>query len=218
MERAVEALLLGFSTGLACTLSCGAVLVPWLVAQRRTFVGTASLLGQILLGRLAGYLLYATAAWAVGRAIAPADLEARALLFGLAHLLLAGALVWYALSARSRRETCTPPAQRGILGRLRARLSALGPAGVGFLTGINLCPPFVAATVRAAESPSLPSSLAFFTAFFVGTSVWFLPFLATGAVGRIPVAATIARVAMGVVAVYYGYLGAVTLGWRLSHG
>jgi len=218
MERAVEAVLLGLSTGLACTVSCGAVLVPWLVVQRRTFGGTASLLAQILLGRLTGYLLYALAAWAAGRVIAPADLPARALLFGLSHLLLAAALVWYAISARSHEQTCRPPVRRSAVTTLRARVAVLGPAGVGFLTGVNLCPPFIAATVRAAESPSLLSSLAFFTAFFAGTSVWFLPFLATGTVRRIPAAATVARVTMAIVAVYYGYLGTVTLGWRLSHG
>lgn len=218
LERGVEALLLGLSVGLVCLASCGAVLLPWLVVQQRTTVATAWLLGQVLAGRLVGYLLFAGVAWAAGLVLVPGELRTRTLVFGLAHVALAAMLLWYVFAAsRSPRSAQLSPGSRR-LSPMRRRISRVGPAALGFLTGINLCPPFVVATVRAAELRSLPASLAFFTVFFVGTSVWFLPFLAAGAARRIPEARTVGRVAMGIVAAYYGYMGAITLGWRLMYG
>jgi len=214
-----DAFMLGLSVGLVCVASCGAVLVPWLIVQQRTVVATAWLLAQILAGRLAGYLLFATVAWAVGLVLVPEDLKTRALVFGLAHLALAATLFWYVLLAGPsphRREDGKRDTFR--MSSIRRRIARLGPAALGFLTGINLCPPFVVATVRAAEMHSLAASLAFFAVFFAGTSVWFVPFLAAGAARRIPEARLVARIAMGIIAAYYGYLGTVTLGWRLIHG
>ena len=82
---------------------------------------------------------------------------------------------------------------------------------LGLLTGLNLCPPFVAAAVRAAQAPGLPAALGFFALFFVGTLVWFLPFLGVGAVRRFTAVPQVARFTAGLVAVYYGGRGIVTL-------
>jgi hypothetical protein len=219
VERAVEALLLGLSVGLVCLASCGAVLVPWLVVQQRTLRSTAWLLAQVLGGRLAGYLLFAGLAWGAGAVIVPGDPHSRLLVFGAVYVALSGTLAWYAVggSHRRRADAASPQREPSAL-RVRRRIARLGPAALGFLTGINLCPPFVVASVRAAELRSLPASFGFFTLFFVGTSVWFLPFLAAGAARRLPEARFVARIAMGVVAAYYGYMGVIALGWGVLHG
>ncbi len=225
-----EALVLGLSGGLVCLASCGAVLVPWLVVQQRRVAATAWLLAQVLAGRLTGYLLFAVVAWAAGLVLVSDDLKTRALVFGLAHLSLAATLFWYVFSSGKaealpyRNATCPERAaasrRRALSGRsaVRLRFARLGPAALGLLTGINICPPFVVAAVRAAEFRSLAAALGFFAVFFVGTSVWFLPFLATGAAWRFPESRFVARIAMGVIGVYYAYLGTVTLGWRVLHG
>ena len=61
-----------------------------------------------------------------------------------------------------------------------------GALALGFLTGINLCPPFLVAGVRAAQLEHLWAALLFFVCFFAGTAVWFLPFLSMGLVQRTP--------------------------------
>jgi sulfite exporter TauE/SafE len=214
----MEAFFLGLSVGLVCLASCGAVLVPWLVVQRRTLAGTAWLLAQVLAGRLAGYLLFALVAWGLGVVLTPPDLRSRAVLFGAAHLALAAMLVWYAIPGPARAPCEGTPPVWSRLSTVRRRLARGGPAALGFVTGLNLCPPFVAATVRAAEARSLTGALAFFAVFFLGTSVWFLPFLVTGTAYRVPQARAAARVALGIVAAYYAYTGTLTLGWRLLYG
>ncbi|HEY3383121.1 MAG TPA: sulfite exporter TauE/SafE family protein [Vicinamibacterales bacterium] len=216
MDHAVEPILLGFSSGLICTASCGAVLLPFLLSRDRGLGGTAALLAQFLIGRLVGYEFYATLVWGAVVAV-PSGLRANALVFGTAHLVLALMLGWYAATAGRYYVSCGS-ARRRFSSLLVERAGWLGPTLLGLLSGVNLCGPFVAATVRAAETPGLLSSLIFFGLFFVGTTVWFLPFLGAAPLRRLQGAVPIARVAMAVVAVYYAYLGIVSLGARWLHG
>jgi len=214
MSSAMEALVLGFASGPVCLASCGPVLLPWMVGvpeRPRILFGSLAL---FLGGRLLGYLLFATAAWAVGLSL-PADGAVRAWIFGLANLLLAALLALYAWApqtlGRIRRGSSDTP-----LYQIEPSVKTWKPAALalGFLTGLNLCPPFVAAGVRAAEIPSLPGALFFFLAFFAGTAVWFLPALAVSPLSRIPAASTVARMVLGLMAAYYAYLGLVSLYWR----
>jgi hypothetical protein len=193
------------------------VLLPWLGAEPREVGATARLLAIFLGGRLAGYLGFAVVAWAAGLAI-PVAFGTRALVFGLANFGLA-ALLGY--SACFPRRRCAPAAAES-----RPRLYQIGspdrfrpPAALtlGFLTGLNLCPPFLAASVRAAATHSLPGALIFFAVFFVGTAVWFLPSLAVSALRRFRAVPVVARMTMGALALYYAYLGVVSLAtWRLA--
>ena len=211
MPYAAEAVLLGLSSGPACLASCGPVVAPWLAAEGRGYGGTAGRLAVFLGGRLAGYLLFAALVWTLGVAV-PLPARPRALVFGAVHLGLAGALVWYALR-RGRglqliqlpTPQAKPPAPRGI------------PALLGFLTGLNLCPPFLAAAVRAGESASLAAAWGFFFLFFLGTLAWFPPLIVLGALRRAPAIATVARITLLILAGYYAYVGVVSLGGFLLH-
>jgi hypothetical protein len=78
---------------------------------------------------------------------------------------------------------------------------------LGFLTGLNFCPPFVVAGIRAAELGSLSGALLFFAVFFAGTSIWFVPIAGLGCVVRNQALVTVARMTMGLVALYYFALG-----------
>lgn len=93
-----------------------------------------------------------------------------------------------------------------------------GAAALGFLTGLSLCPPFVAAGVRAAELGSVAGALVFFAVFFVGTSVWFVPFVGLGCVARNEAVTTVARMAMVLIALYYAYPGLTMLFGRNVYG
>jgi sulfite exporter TauE/SafE len=212
-----EAILLGFASGPVCLGSCGPVLLPWLAAERSGFRGTARLLSLFLGGRLAGYLSFAVLAWAVGLTL-PVEEHSRALVFGLANVGLAIALVLYVwLPQRHwvwRRKRPEPELHQIAL---KPRFRPPAAVILGLFTGLSLCPPFVAAGVRAAESRSLAASIVFFLLFFGGTAVWFVPALAISALRRIEPVAAVARMTMLVLAVYYAYLGVVSLSWRVLH-
>jgi len=216
VDGAAEAILLGFASGPVCVASCGPVLLPWLAAQSQGFRGTIRSLSIFLGGRLAGYLVFAVGAWAVGMA-APVDNRSRALIFSLANLGLAALLVTYVCLPRTGCLTlkhCGEPlVQIGPVERFRSPATLT----LGLVTGLNLCPPFVAAGVRAAQTHSLVGSLAFFLFFFAGTAVWFLPAAAITPLRRVPAVSTVARMMMILLAVYYLYLGILGITWRLFH-
>jgi hypothetical protein len=199
--------------------SCGPVLLPWLGAEPRELRTTGRLLALFLGGRLAGYLAFAVVAWMAGFAL-PLDARTRTLVFGLANFGLAALL---GASACIPHRSCAT-----VSSESRPRLYQIGTADryrpptsvtLGFLTGLNLCPPFVAAGVRAAATHSLAGALAFFALFFVGTAIWFLPALGISVLRRVSALPTVARMTMGALAAYYAYLGIMAVAaWRIVPG
>ncbi len=211
-----EALVLGLASGPACVASCGPVVVPSLLAESAGLRLNTRYLFTFLGARFLGYLLFAAAAWELGVLVSlpPAP---RMVLIAVIHVLLACVLLWYAYSAG---HTCAPSCSGSELvsiGVTRKR-GVPGAAALGFLTGLSLCPPFVAAGVRAAELGSVAAALLFFAVFFVGTSIWFVPFVSLGCVARNEAVTTVARMAMVLIAFYYGYLGMTILLGRKVYG
>ena len=211
-----EALFLGLASGPACVASCGPVLVPSLLAERSGLRLNSRYLSAFLATRLLGYLLFAAVAWELG-ALVSIPSSARALVFALIHLLLAAVLLRYAYSVgRACNHACASSelVTIGTAGKHRVP----GAAVLGFLTGVSLCPPFVAAGVRAAQAASVTAAMLFFAVFFLGTSVWFLPFAGLGWVRRNEAVTTVARMAMVLIALYYLFAGLTTLIGRRAYG
>ena len=204
-----EALALGLASGPACIASCGPVLVPSLLTEHAGLRANARYLSVFLGARLLGYLLFAAVAWKVGALVSMPPAQ-RVFVMGAVNLLLAGMLLWYAWSAKHLcgRSCATPKLVK--IGDPGSRRSA-GAATLGLLTGLSLCPPFVAAGVRAAQLGSVALALLFFFSFFVGTTVWFLPFISMGCIARNEAVLTVARMAMALIALYYLLLGITML-------
>lgn len=211
-----EALALGLASGPACIASCGPVLVPSLLTEQAGFKPHARFLSVFLGARLAGYLLFAAAAWEVG-ALVSLPQASRVLLMGAVDVLLAGVLLWYAWSARHLCGSSCASSKLVQIGATKDRRVA-GAAALGLLTGLSLCPPFVAAGVRAAEQGSMTQALLFFIFFFVGTSVWFIPFIGISCVARNQAVMTVARMTMVLIALYYLSLGIAMLMGRKAYG
>jgi hypothetical protein len=190
--------------------------VPWLVEQRQSAGRASGQLCAFLGARFAGYLVFAAAAWAVGSAL-PLLFAPSSVLYGVVHLLMAGALVAYALG-RWRACAASAVAAPQQLVTIGVPASRVWAPMLGFLTGLSLCPPFLTAGVRAAELHSLPLALGFFSLFFVGTVVWFAPFAAFGCVRWKQPVTFVARITLFILAAYYGYLGLVILLGRMLYG
>ena len=211
-----EALLLGLASGPACVASCGPVVVPSLLAEGAGWRVNGRYLASFLGARLLGYVLFAAAAWELGALASPGP-GARTLIYGGIHMLLGLALLWHAYSVgRGCAHTCAGSGLVSI-GRV-GKHGVPGAAVLGLLTGISLCPPFVAAGVRAAELGSMAAAILFFGVFFVATTMWFVPFVGLGCVRRNESVIFVARAAMSIVAVYYLLAGIAMLAGRKIHG
>jgi sulfite exporter TauE/SafE len=211
-----EALVLGLASGPACIAACGPVLIPSLLTQRAGIRPHARYLSVFLAARLLGYLLFAVVAWELG-ALASMLPAPRLLMMGAVYVLLAGVLLWYAYSTRSSCSSSCADSKLVQIGESR-NLGVTGAAALGLLTGLNLCPPFVAASVRAAQSGSMAAAVLFFFFFFLGTSLWFAPFISLGPVVRNQAVLTVARMAMVIIALYYLSMGIAMLLGKKTYG
>lgn len=195
-----EALLLGLATGPVCVASCGPVIVPWMLAQPAGLRAGGRRLSAFLAARLAGYLVFATVAWFAGAAV-PRAWGGRSWVFATIEILLAAALVFYAAGWPRHRCPLHAPAERLV--KIGDAPRPSGALALGFLTGVNLCPPFLIAGVRAAQLSSLAAALLFFVFFFAGTAVWLAPFLSLGWVRRSAAVVTVARMLAVLLAFWY---------------
>ena len=215
----MEALALGLATGPVCLASCGPVVLPWMLVQPRGLGLHSRQLGIFLVARLTAYLLFAAVVWLVASDL-PRSWTGRSWLIGSVEILLAIALLIYASGVRFPRWSphSTDASRHLVQIGKPPEPRRSGAAVLGFLTGINFCPPFLVAGVRAAQLASLPAALLFFGCFFAGTSIWFAPFLSFGFLRRTPGVIVVARMVAALLACWYGLSGVATLLERAVYG
>jgi sulfite exporter TauE/SafE len=226
----MEGFLLGLANGITCVASCAPVMIPLFLGEGRRIKQNSWLLAQFLLGRLAGYLLFGLLAGITGRLLFRGS-GPSGMLFGGVYLLMGSLLLLYGLGefVRLPRPLSTAPAGPGQAPaqqvdphfgcpvpprQVRRWLNFapdLFPLALGFLTGLNLCVPFIAAFTGAVGQASLAASVFFFAMFFAGTSVFFLPIPFVGAFHRVQALRTIGRFAAIFIALYYLYTGVIYL-------
>jgi len=204
----LEGFFLGLANGTVCLAYCAPVLVLFILGEGKSVARNYSLLARFLVGRLIGYLLFGLLAWAFGSLLK--NLGHQEMFFGLAYIILAVMMFFYGLSRPP--ELCAGKLMHHKRAGFLQQWPELLPVALGLATGLNLCPPFLLAFTGAAGSASLAKSLLFFLAFFLGTSVYFLPLPFLGTLRRFPSIQTVGRLACVVMALYYLYTGIIVFG------
>jgi sulfite exporter TauE/SafE len=207
MTSVLQGFLLGLANGASCLTACAPVLLPYMVSEGRSVRQSAFPLMYFLVGRLGGYLLFAVFAWQVGSLIQAHP--RRGLIFGAIYAILACALIYYGFKSPS--NICAASSVGGRFTSFALRRPALFPALLGLLTGLSLCPPFLAALGGATGQNSLFSSLLFFFSFFIATSLYVVPFPLAGFLGRSHAIRITGRLAAGIVGCYYLYRGLIMI-------
>ena len=205
------AFLLGLTSGGACLITCGPLAVSFLAAERADLKRSTVLLTIFLSGRLLGYCGWAVLSWLLGRAIF--QISERLAAFSAADVILGAWLIYYGVSKPmgDSHENC-PGSILKPLCRGSGSFQVFFRSGIwGFLSGLQVCPPFVVAVIEAAQTGSLRGSLLFFFLFYLGTGVWFLPFPCIGVLGRFRQVAQVARFCVLLLGAYYIYSGLISL-------
>ncbi|PWR69826.1 sulfite exporter TauE/SafE family protein [Methanospirillum lacunae] len=172
IETIASGILLGLSTGLFCLASCAPIMVPFMLGEKRNLKKIVSTTINLSIGRLCAYILIGTA---VG--IFAANLEENLFhkIGGAALVLVSVLLLLYTFSLipiHPRFCGCNPKIQSNI------------PVLFGFLTGINICPPFLLAISYAISLGNLLGSILLFLGFFIGTSIYLVLLIPVGYVGK----------------------------------
>lgn len=170
-SRLVEALILGLSTGPICLAYCAPVLVPLIVSvdgPHRSY-GTTRLLGLFLLGRFGGYLSVGLVAGLIGsRIFSPGSGPGWMVTLAMGVALLVFGLM---KNFPSLKLCQMWPGGRSSTG---------WGVVLGFLTGLSICPPFVAAVASSATLGTVHGAMLYFVAFFAGTLIYVPPMILLG--------------------------------------
>jgi sulfite exporter TauE/SafE len=153
------------------------------------------LVGQFLLERLAACVLFGLVAGYLGVWVG-GSLPRWVMALSLVGLSLL--LILYALA----QNLPLPGLCRFVRGH-SARLSLL----LGFLTGINPCPPFLLATAYVFEGADPLGGVLLFVAFFLGTSLYLLPLTFVGLLSRYEQIREVARLTTIIVGVVFLVMG-----------
>ncbi len=193
----LEGFALGLSTGLYCLGACAPLFVPYLLAEARQGLRpNALVILEFLAGRLAAYLLFAAGASLLGQKAGAVP----GWLLG-AGIFLSGVLLsLYAVARNAPHLSFCLPLSRALGA---ARLPFL----FGFLVGINVCPPFTAGLVRLLALRDLPAGVLYFSAFFLGTTLYMLPMLATAPLSRVQRLRGVASIASALSGLWFMGLG-----------
>lgn len=197
---AAEGFSLGLSTGLYCLGACAPLFVPYLLAESRGWSRQVFVLAQFMAGRLAAYLLFGAAAgWAGARFQGPPFWAE-----GPGIFLSGLALLLFGLAQNAPRlRACLPPSFTKTLGGI--------PFLLGFLLGINICPPFIAGLIRLFALKSAALGALYFAAFFAGTTLYMLPLAATVPLSRLARLKNIAAVASLLSGLWFMSLGLIRI-------
>jgi|WetSurMetagenome_2_1015567.scaffolds.fasta_scaffold670440_1 sulfite exporter TauE/SafE len=201
-----EGFMLGLSTGVVCLAYCGPVIIPYLMGEGNNVKKNTFSVGLFLGGRLVAYLLVGLFSGLLGTILIHHS-PVRTRLFGIVYILLALFLIAYGFYRF--KEVCLGEKQTMLQRDYGLRWPLLIPFAGGFATGLNLCPPFLLAITGAMEGEKISGSLLFFVAFFMGTSVYFIPLPFIGFFRRQYVLRIIGKFAALLAGLFYFYKGAV---------
>lgn len=198
-----DSFILGLSSGSACLATCGMVMFPYLMAGTAGVKRIATDLSLFLITRFVIYFILATLAWYFGQAIFNNPVV-RNIVPGILYIVFAVMLVWYSID-KNRHPDC--PAR--ILKTVNNH--RLVPILLGLVNSLGFCPALFIILTKGATQVSLPQSYIAFLAFFIGSSIWFLPLPLAGKIRKKEVLKTIGILATGLAGIIFMIKGITNL-------
>lgn len=198
-----DSLILGLSSGSACLATCGMVMFPYLMAGSAGVKRIAFDLSLFLITRFIVYFILATFAWYFGQAIF-SNAIVRNIVPGILYIIFAVMLVWYSIS-KNRKPEC--PAK--IVTTVNNK--RLVPLMLGLVNSLGFCPALFIILTKGATQGTLLQSYIAFLAFFIGSSVWFLPLPLAGRIRRKEVLTKIGILATGLAGIIFMIKGLTNL-------
>jgi hypothetical protein len=190
-----DSLILGLSSGSACLATCGMVMFPYLMAGSAGVKRIAVDLALFLLTRFVIYFILATLAWYFGQAffINPV---VRNIVPGILYIIFAVLLVWYTIST-NRHPSCPAKIVKTV------NNNKLVPVLLGLVNSLGFCPALFIILTKGATQGTLSQSYFAFLAFFIGSSLWFLPLPLAGKIRKKEVLKNIGILATGLAGIIF---------------
>ena len=205
----IQPFLLGISVGIFCFTYCVPFIAPYLVSEKRKLKNNFKILLEFIFGRLVGYLLFGAVFGYLGEKISNQTVN---LILIISLLILSIVLIFYALGFLK---------PKGIFCSAKyTKFKKRAPIVMGFLMGINICPPFLMSLAYVFTLHSAVKGIVYFLMFFLGTTIYFLPVTFLGYLGKMKEFRLVARVAglvVGLAFLIYG-IYYISRGLTMIHG
>jgi sulfite exporter TauE/SafE len=202
-EYLVKGFLLGLSLSGTCLATCGPIYAPYMLMEKRSFIGNLKVAFQISVGRFITYGLFGIGAGVVGKSLSN---DFREYATAVSYIALSIFLLFYMYnSAKPNHKECGAKKMAGF--------AKGSPLLLGIITGISFCPSFLIALTGAFERAGAFSGLLFFTAFFFGTTIIILPISFIGFIPYVNLKQfkKLGSVATIAVVLWFSYTGVTTL-------
>jgi sulfite exporter TauE/SafE len=197
-----EAFMLGLSTGVYCFSQCGIVIVPYLFTNESNGVKKRSyLILNFLSGRFIAYILIGLIAGYLGMRFSTLLKEYDnifKIIITISYFALSFLLIFNSFHKYKNHESCK---------YRNKKLYNSFPILLGLFTGVNICPPFIAAAARAFNTSSVFKGGLFFVIFFIATSIFILPLTFTGLMKNSEILRKVARITSIMAGVYLTVMG-----------
>ncbi len=192
----IQPFLLGISVGIFCFTYCVPFIAPYLVSEQRKLKRNFKIILEFILGRLIGYILFGAVFGYLGEKIASQTIN---LILIIALMVLSVILIFYALGfLKSKGIFCSAK---------YSKFRTKAPILMGFLMGINICPPFLMSLAYVFTLHSAVKGIVYFLFFFLGTTIYFLPITLLGFLGKMKEFRLVARISgviVGLAFLIYG--------------
>jgi sulfite exporter TauE/SafE len=198
-----DAFILGLSSGSACLATCGMVMFPYLMAGSSGVKRITTDLSVFLITRFIAYFILATLAWYFGQAFF-SDPLIRNIVPGILYIVFAVMLVWYSID-KSRNPACPAKIVKTVNNR------RLVPLFLGIVNSFGFCPALFIILTKSATQVTIVQSYLAFLAFFIGSSLWFLPLPLAGKIRKREVIKTIGLLATGLAGIIFMIKGITNL-------
>jgi sulfite exporter TauE/SafE len=198
-----DAFILGLSSGSACLATCGMVMFPYLMSGSSGVKRISIDLSVFLITRLIAYFILATLAWYFGQAFF-SDPLIRNIVPGILYMVFAVMLVWYSID-KSRNPACPAKIVKTVNNR------RLVPLFLGIVNSFGFCPALFIILTKSATQGTIVQSYLAFLAFFIGSSLWFLPLPLAGKIRKREVIKTIGLLATGLAGIIFMIKGITNL-------
>lgn len=189
IQKITAGYLAGLSVGVYCLGLCLPVFLPILLSQKRTAKKSFWLVVEFSLGRLFGYLFFGLIFGWLGQIIKSNLIHTIA---SLVNLWLGISMILYSLITINKKFC-----PGSLFNKLKWSFL------LGFLTGVNICPPFLASLVYVFNLKNAVLSLLYFLAFFLGTTTYIIPSAIFGLATKITWIPKIAKISGFLVGFYF---------------
>jgi hypothetical protein len=198
-----DSLILGLSSGSACLATCGMVMFPYLMSGSAGVKRIALDLTLFLMTRFLVYFMLATLSWYFGQALF-SNTIVRNIVPGILYMVFAVLLVWYSINKNSNPE-CPAKILKSVNNH------RLVPILLGIMNSLGFCPALFIILTKGATEGTLIHSYFAFLAFFIGSSLWFLPLPLAGKIRKKEVLRNIGILATGLAGIIFMIKGLTNL-------